>query len=94
MPKLRIEVFEGEARAATITIPSWLVTGASKLLPKVADKELREHIDIEQIVQMANDPQARGTILEVEDHKDNERIVISIVGEMLRHGTRDVKRRR
>jgi hypothetical protein len=81
VPKLRIEVFEGEARAATITIPSWLVTGASRLLPKVAGKELREHIDIEQIVQMANDPQARGTILEVEDHKDNERIVISIVGD-------------
>jgi hypothetical protein len=81
MPKLRIEVFEGEARAATITIPSWLVTGASKLLPKVAGKELREHVYIEQIVQMASDPQARGTILEVEDHKDNERIVISIVGD-------------
>jgi hypothetical protein len=81
MPKLKIEVFEGGAPAATITIPSWLVTGASKLLPKVVGKELREHIDIEQIVQMANDPQASGTILEIEDHKDNERIVISIVGD-------------
>jgi hypothetical protein len=81
VPKLRIEVFEGGAPSATITIPSWLVTGATKLLPKVAGKQLREHIDIEQVVQMVNDPQARGTILEVEDHKDNERIVISIVAD-------------
>jgi hypothetical protein len=81
VPKLRIEVFEGGAPAATITIPSWLVTGASKLLPKVAGKELRQHIDMEEIVRMANDPQARGTIIEVEDHKDNERIVISIVAD-------------
>jgi hypothetical protein len=81
VPKLRSEVFGGEARAATITLRSWLVTGECRILLMVAGKGMREHIDIEQIVQMANDPQARGTILEVEDHKDNERIVISIVGD-------------
>jgi hypothetical protein len=81
MAKVKIEVFEAGAKSATITIPAWLVTGAAKFLPKVAGKDLKETIDIDRLVEMAKDPSARGVVLEVEDHKDNERIVISIVGE-------------
>ena len=43
-----------------------------------------EHIDIEQIAELIKNPQASGVILEVEDHKDNERVVISIVGDEAR----------
>jgi hypothetical protein len=78
VPKLN-EGFEGEARAATITIRP-ARRGRRKLLPKVAGKELRRHID-RQIVQMANDPQARGTILEVEDHRTTGRDRHAIVGD-------------
>jgi len=84
MAKIKIEVFEGGAPAATITVPSWVVTGASKILPKIVGKELREHVDIEQIAELIKNPQASGVILEVEDHKDNERVVISIVGDEAR----------
>lgn len=81
MAKIRIEVFEGGTPSATITIPGWVVTGASKLLPRIAGKGLQEQIDFAEIVELLKNPQASGVILEVEDHKDNERVVISIVGE-------------
>ncbi len=79
--KLKIEVFEDGARSATITIPTWLVAGASKMLPKIAGKDLKEHIDIDRIVEMAQEPGASGVVLDVEDHEDNDRILISIVGD-------------
>jgi hypothetical protein len=81
MARLKIEVFEGGARSATITLPTWLVVGASKMLPKIAGKDLKEHIDIERIVEMAKDPSATGIVLDIEDHEDQDRILISIVGD-------------
>jgi len=51
------------------------------MLPKIAGKDLNEHIDLERIVEMAQDPSATGVVLDVEDHEDNERILISIVGD-------------
>jgi len=81
MPKIRIEVYEGSTPAATITIPTWLVTGVSKLLPKIAGKQLQEHIDISELAQLIKNSQANGAVLEIEDHKSNERLVVSIVGE-------------
>jgi hypothetical protein len=35
----------------------------------------------DQIVELAKDPRASGVLLEIEDHKDNQRVVISIVGD-------------
>jgi len=81
MAKIRIEVYEDGTPSATITIPLWVVKGASKMLPKIAKKELQEHIDIDQIVELAKNPEASGVILEIEEHKNKERVVISIVGE-------------
>ena len=81
MARLKIEVFEDGARSATITLPTWLVAGASKMLPKIAGKDLKEHIDIDRIVEMAQDPSASGVVLDIEDHEDEDRILISIVGD-------------
>jgi len=81
MTKIRIEVFEEGAPAATITIPMWVVKGASKLLPKIAGKAVKEHVDLEQVVALAKDAPANGTLLEIEDHENNDRVVISIVGD-------------
>lgn len=76
-----MKFFEGGNPSATITIPIWLVTGASKLLPKIAGKQLQEHIDIGELAQLIKNAQANGAVLEIEDHKSNERFVVSIVGE-------------
>jgi hypothetical protein len=84
MGKIKIEVFEAGAPSATITVPAWVVRSAAKLLPSLAGKAVSEHINIDQIVELSTDPQANGTILEIEDHKTNERIVISIAGEAAR----------
>src|ERR1700674_2531503 len=75
--KIKIDVFEGGAPSATITIPMWVVKGASKLLPKIAGKAMKEHVDIDQIIALAQDPQANGVLLDIEDHQGKDRVVIS-----------------
>ena len=77
--KIKIDVFEAGAPSATITIPMWVVKSASKLLPKIAGKAMKENVDIDQIIALAQDPQATGVLLEVEDHQSKDRVVISIV---------------
>lgn len=81
MPKVRIEIFEGGEPSATITVPSWLVTGASDLLPGLVGGRLRDSVELDQIARLLKDPNATGQVLEVEDHAANERIVISIVAD-------------
>jgi hypothetical protein len=81
MTKIKIEVFEGGTPSATITVPVWVVRSAAKLLPKIAGKELREQIDIEQVIELTKNPQAKGVVVEIEDHKENQRVVVSIVGD-------------
>jgi hypothetical protein len=73
--KIKIDVFEAGAPSATITIPLWAV----KLVPKIAGKAMKEQVDIEQIIALAQDPQASGVLLEIEDHRGKDRVVISIV---------------
>ncbi len=80
MAKFRIEMFESGAPSATITVPTWLVTGASKLFPKIAGQALQEHIDLDELIAMAKASEANGELIELADHKSDERIVISIVG--------------
>jgi hypothetical protein len=79
MAKIRIEVFEGGTPSATITVPVWFVTGASRLLQKFAGETLQEHIDVDQIIELVKNPQASGIVFEIEDHKGKDRVVISIV---------------
>jgi hypothetical protein len=81
MSKLKIEVIEGGSPSATIIIPSWLMVAASKMLPKVAGKSLQDHLDLEQLAALANDPNANGVIVDIQDHEDNDRVVISIVAD-------------
>lgn len=80
MAKVRIEVFEGGVPAATISVPIWLVTTTSKLIPRMAGKKLQEQVDMDELMAMIKDPKANGTILEIVDHQANDRLVISIIG--------------
>jgi hypothetical protein len=84
MPTLKIEVFEDGAPSATITIPSWLVVAASRIVPRMAGKALQDRIDLEQLVALASDPNASGVIVDIEDHQDKERVVISIIADAVR----------
>jgi hypothetical protein len=53
--------------------------GISRLIPKQAAAALREKgIDLDEIIRPSTIPDARGTLLEVEDHKKNERVVVAL----------------
>jgi len=72
---IKLEVFESGAPAATITVPLWLMRGASRLLPKQL-----EGVDIDQLFALIDNPPENGILLEVNDQKAGERLVISVVG--------------
>jgi hypothetical protein len=81
MADLKIRVFKGgEAQPeTTVTIPGGILKIASKLIPKQAAAALQDKgIDLEEIVRLSANPEAHGTLVEVEEHKKNEKIVVSI----------------
>lgn len=73
---IKFEVFERGTPSASITIPLWLVRGASQLLPKQV-----EGVDIDQIVKLVENPPENGILLEINDHKAGDRVVISVVSD-------------
>lgn len=81
MSDLKIRVFKGGGTdpATTVTIPGNLLKIASNLIPNRAVSALAdEGIDLDEIVRLSENPEAQGTLLEVEDHRKNERVTISL----------------
>ena len=81
MTNLKIRVFKGGETNpdTTCTIPTGILTIASKLIPRQAMAALKEEgIDLEELVKLSTNPGAHGTLLEVEDHKKGERVVIAL----------------
>ncbi len=81
MADLKIRVFKGGAAQpeTTVTIPGGVLKVASKLIPKVAADALREKgIDLDEIVRLSSNPEVKGTLVEVQDHGKNEKVVISL----------------
>jgi hypothetical protein len=81
MADLKIRMFKtGETTPeTTATIPGSILKVASRLIPKQAADALREKgIDLDEIIRLSANPDAHGTILEVENHKENQRVVISL----------------
>jgi hypothetical protein len=81
MADLKIRVFKEGSSApdTTVTIPGGILKIASKLIPKLAADALQEKgIDLAEIIKISENPDARGTLVEVEEHKKNERIVIAL----------------
>ena len=77
--KIKIEITEKGKPAATITLPLWLARAALKLMPEVAGKMSKEHIDLEQLLALAHEPQAKGVLIDIEDHANKDRIVLTLV---------------
>jgi hypothetical protein len=81
MRSLKIKVFKGGETdpETTCTIPTAVLQVAFKLIPKQAMTALRQKgIELEEIIKLSSNPDVHGTLLEVEDHKKNERVVISL----------------
>jgi F0F1-type ATP synthase epsilon subunit len=81
MSDLKIRVFKGDDASpdTTITVPGGVLKIASKLIPKQAMEALHEEgIDLDEIIELAENPEAQGTLVEVEDHRKNKKIVIAL----------------
>jgi hypothetical protein len=80
MKNLKVRVYKDldDKPETTVTIPGGVLRLASKLIPKRAQEAmLAEGIDLNEIVNLAEQPDVQGTIVEVEDHEKNERVVIA-----------------
>jgi hypothetical protein len=81
MADLKIRVFKsGEANPdTTVTVPGNVLKIASKLIPKRLTAILQgKGIDIDEIIKLSENPDAQGTLVEVEEHKKNEKIVVAL----------------
>jgi hypothetical protein len=83
MASLKIRTFhDGNTEPkTTITVPLAIIRYASKIIPKHFTKALQEKgidIDTDMIVELSQNKEIRGTIVEIEDHQKNEKIVITI----------------
>lgn len=81
MAKLKINVFNrGESEPkTTVTIPTSVLSIASKLMPKQAIVALQgQGIELSELIQLAKNPGTRGVLVEVEDHQKDKKVVISL----------------
>jgi len=81
MTDLKIRVFKrGEKNPdTTITIPGNILKIAGKLIPHRLSEILQDKgIDIGEIIRLSENPDAKGTLVEIEEHKKNEKVVIAL----------------
>ena len=81
MSDLKIRVFKGGGMqpATTVTIPGGVLKIARNLVPHRAVAALKDQgIDLDELVRLSELPEAKGKVVEVEDHQKNERVVISL----------------
>lgn len=81
MADVKIRVFKhGESQPrTTVTIPGSVLNVASKLIPKKAFTALQdEGIDVDELIKLSKNPDVRGTLVEIEEHQKNEKIIISL----------------
>jgi hypothetical protein len=81
MADLKIRVFKRDDAqpATTVTIPGGVLKIARNLVPQRALAALRdEGIDLDEIVRLSEGPEAKGKLVEIEDHGKDERVVISL----------------
>ena len=63
----------------TVSIPLAVVKMVKSLIPKKVKEELqKEGIDIKEIIKLSESPHFTGTVLEVDNHQKNEKIIISL----------------
>lgn len=81
MTDLKIRVFKiGEEQpATTVRIPGDVLKFAARLIPKQALEAMREKgVDVDEIVRLSETPGWTGVLVEVEDNKKGERVVVTL----------------
>ncbi len=81
MADLKIRVFKGDQSEpeTTVTIPGGVLEVASKLIPKQVAADLEEKgIDLDELVRLSQKPDVQGTLVQIDEHKKNEKVIISL----------------
>jgi hypothetical protein len=81
MANLKIRVFKNGSidPSTTVTIPGGILKVASNLIPNRAAMKLREEgVDLDELSRLADNPEAKGELVTIEDHDKNERVVIAL----------------
>ncbi len=81
MIKLKIRIYENNESdpKTTISVPLGMLRFVSRFVPANLKESLsKKGIDVEMIADLAKSEEIRGTLVEIEAHKKNERTVISI----------------
>lgn len=81
MANLKIRVFKNSESdpTTTVTVPGGILKIASKLIPKKITATLQEKgIDMAEIIKLSENPDAHGPLVEIEEHKKNEKIIIAL----------------
>ncbi len=81
MADLKIRIYKrAETQPdTTITVPGAILNIAGRIIPKKAAAALQDKgVDLEELIKLSNNPDISGTILVVEEHKKQEKIVISL----------------
>ncbi len=81
MANLKIKVFKDGADdpETTITIPLDVLRRASKIMPSHVLSALEEKgIDINHLLYATKKDNVLGTLVEIEEHRKNEKVVISV----------------
>lgn len=81
MENLKIKVFKNGAPGpeTTITIPLGMLKATAGLMPEQIMSSLeKKGININHLLDIAQKETVGGTIVEIEEHRKNERVVISV----------------
>jgi len=81
MANLKVRIYKDNSSEpeTTVTVAGAILKIASKLIPKKATESLQNKgIDLNEIVKLSENPEVRGTLVEVEDHEKNERIIVAL----------------
>jgi hypothetical protein len=80
MSNLVIDVFANSVHETTVKIPLLVLQIASKLMPRQAIAAIEaKGLNVQEIINAAKSGEVFGNILDITDHKDDARIVISVV---------------
>jgi len=81
MIKLKIRIYENDETdpKTTISVPLGMLRFVSRFVPANLKESLQKKgIDLEMIADLAKSEEIHGTLVEIEEHKKNEKTVISI----------------
>ncbi len=63
----------------TIKVPSKILKIASAVIPKQVSQALADKgVDLDEILKLTENPDVKGTLIEIEEHRKNEKILISL----------------